>query len=354
MSKSIMWKYMQQEKDVLNNMINDSTIQSKIEQLKQCKAIYFVAHGSSYNAATALSSFIAKMSGIRVYVFTPSAFINTAISLYYEKRETTWVCAISQTGTSRGVIEAVNVAKEQGFSILALTNVENSPIDKMGDVTLYYQCGDENSNAKTKGYSATLVLLMMMAINLGLEKHFISNDIKSCVVNEISAFINQFDYLMETTKTWCENNSYGKNMNHLYVIGNGMNYATAMEGALKLMETQCIPTMFSDIEEFSHGMHRSLKKDSYVILLNNEINKDLMNKTFYYLKNKQINVMMINANEEIEDDYVINIRNDKYTQSILSMTLLIQIMSTFVPELNGTDPNRDANNDYTDYMKTRV
>lgn len=354
MYKSIMWNYMQQEKEVINQLLKNKTIQEKIKKLKQCKTIYFVAHGSSYNAATAISSFIAKMCGIRVYVFTPSAFINTAISLYYENRETTWVCAISQTGTSRGVIEAVKVAKEQAFSILALTNVENSPIDKLSDVTLYYQCGEENSNAKTKGYSATLILLMLMAVYLGLEKQWITDAIKDKVMGEINTFVNQFDQLMMMVKNWCEKVSYGKGMSHLCVIGNGMNYATAMEGSLKLMETQCIPSMFSDIEEFSHGMHRLLIQDSYVILLNTEISKDLMNKTFYYLKNKKINVMMINTNNDIEDDLVINIRYDQYTQSILSITLIIQILSAFVPELNGEDPNRDANNDYTECMNTRI
>ena len=30
------------------------------------------------------------------------------------------------------------------------------------------------------------------------------------------------------------------------------------------------------------------------------------------------------------------------------------MLSVFVPELHGLDPNRDANNDYTDFVNTRV
>lgn len=354
MYKSIMWNYMKQEKDVLRVLLEDQTISKKVKKIKKCKAIYFVAHGSSYNAALAVSSLIAKISSIRVYVFTPSAFINTAISLQYEKRETTWVCAISQTGVSRGVLEAVHVAKEQEFSVLSVTNIEDSAIDQLANVTLYTRCGEENSNAKTKGYSATLFLLILLGIYLGEEKKLISQNVKYEILSEVTQFINTFDELYQQAIKWCEQVQYGKNMKQLYVIGNGMNYATALEGALKLMETQCIPTMYSDIEEFSHGMHRSLNNASHVILLNSETNKVLMEKTFYYLKKKNINVVMINTNQMIEDKCVINIRNDKYTQSIFSITLLIQMISAFVPEFNGNDPNRMANDDYTICMNTRI
>ena len=42
------------------------------------------------------------------------------------------------------------------------------------------------------------------------------------------------------------------------------------------------------------------------------------------------------------------------TSSILTMTAALQAISAFVPEHNGMDPNRDANNDYTDFVSTRV
>ncbi len=50
----------------------------------------------------------------------------------------------------------------------------------------------------------------------------------------------------------------------------------------------------------------------------------------------------------------INVKDYKHTHSILLITSVIQAISAFVPENNGTDPNRDANNDYTDWMETRV
>ncbi len=56
-------------------------------------------------------------------------------------------------------------------------------------------------------------------------------------------------------------------MKDIYVIGDGMQFGSCLEGQLKLMETMCMPTMFNDILEFSHGMHRSLNTSSHVLVL---------------------------------------------------------------------------------------
>ena len=42
------------------------------------------------------------------------------------------------------------------------------------------------------------------------------------------------------------------------------------------------------------------------------------------------------------------------TQSLLLMTLAVQVLSVFAPEQNGKDPNRDAHNDFTVVVHTRL
>ncbi|MBR3006486.1 MAG: SIS domain-containing protein, partial [Erysipelotrichaceae bacterium] len=167
MYESIMWKYMGEEKTLLNALITNETEKEKIHKIDRMKALYCVAHGSSYNAAMSIAPFMTELSGVRTYVYTPSNFRFNALSIKEEDKEDTWVLGISQTGTSRGVLEALEQAKNDGFRILGITNVEGSPIDKLSDVCLYLHCGEEDSNAKTKGYSSTLVLLMMLGIEMG-------------------------------------------------------------------------------------------------------------------------------------------------------------------------------------------
>lgn len=350
MFDSIMWEYMRAEKQLLSSLIVNSNVKKEVEEVNGVKAIYLVAHGSSYNASTAIAPFITRLSGIRTYAYTPSNFVNNAYSLLQEEKETTWVLGISQTGTSRGVLEAIEYAKNQGYKIIGVTNEKGSPLDKISNVSFYLECGEENSNAKTKGYSSTLLTLMI----LGIELSKIPVAEKDAIYNELQRQIDSLDEVIEKTIDWCNKKSFGKDMKNIYVIGNGMNFATAMEGQLKLMETQCIPTMFNDIEELSHGMHRAFDSDSCVMLLNSQIDCDLMLKTMKYLKSKGVKVVMINAEEPIQDEDVINVGSYDNTSSILVITSAIQAISAFVPEMNGKDPNRNANNDYTDLMETRV
>ena len=172
--------------------------------------------------------------------------------------------------------------------------------------------------------------------------------------DELRAQVNDINAVTERTLRWCEANRYGIGMDNLYVVGTGINAATAMEGQLKLMETQCVPTMFNDIGEFSHGMHRSLTKHSNVILLNSREDRELTETTMKYLREKQIPALMINAQEESSYPDVINVGSYPKTSSVLLITTAIQVISVFVPEINGLDPNRNANNDYTEVTETRV
>ena len=123
------------------------------------------------------------------------------------------------------------------------------------------------------------------------------------------------------------------------------------------METMCIPTMFNDILEFSHGMHRSINKDSYVMLINagSVYSRELFGKTYEYLQNITEHVMMINVTDyPMDRENVIDIPLFVNDDSVLLTVLAVQILSVYIPELNGYDPNRDANNDYTDCVETRV
>jgi len=355
--KSIMWKYISEETTLLRSILLRKDIQKIVDCIEQdIETIYFVCHGSSYNAATAVSDFLARYANVRVYCYTPANFLYNCTTISYEERSKTLVAAISQTGTSRGTIEAVKRAKNLGFSVLGFTDIKGSLLDKLSDIQITFNCKEEDSNAKTKGYSSTLVILMILSVALALKKGCMDKKQANLIFDELKDCVNELVDITEKTIKWCERTKFGGNIENVFVLGCGMNYGTALEGQLKLMETMCIPTMFNDIEEFSHGMHRAINKNSTVILLNSEQTcKELTDKTFEYLKNKTDKVMMINASENKSNNpMVITIKNHPLTQSILGITIIIQIISVFIPELNKCDPNVDSNNDYTYYMKTRI
>ena len=332
--KSVMWKYINEEHDLLLRQLEN--FKGAILG-REIDTIYIVAHGSSYNAGVSLSAYISRLCDADVYVNTPDNFIaNLENSRKHAGR--TAVIGISQTGTSHGVIK-------------------DSPMDRLADQTVFLNCGEEDSNAKTKGYSSTLLSLMLLAIENGCHRNVISETEKARMLQSLKEEINRLPAVTAAAYNWCERSGFGKGMGNVYVLGSGINYGTSLEGQLKLMETMCIPTMFNDILEFSHGMHRSINKDSHVILINagSEYSRDLFEKTFDYLNGKTDHCIMINvADKPVSNDKVLNVPWFKDDDSLLLTVLIIQILSVYIPELNGLDPNRDANNDYTEVAETRI
>lgn len=354
MFNSIMWKYIEEETEVLSSIAKNEEMEQIIPQFSEIDALYIVAHGSSYNAAYCTAPFISKLANVRVYTCMPSEFIYGTQTYHNEDVERTLVLGITQTGTSSGVIKALNQAKALHFKTCAVSAKELSPIVTLADHSLLLHCGEEDSNAKTKGYSATLLCLLQLAYGLGYHKKTVSKELYDTFVAESLLEIYSLKSLKQKVIDWCEEHQYGKQMSHVYVIGNGVHLGTAMEGMLKIMETMCIPSMYSNVMEFSHGMHRSLKQDSFVILIKTAEDGDDMTKTYTYLKNKGIHVLMINLCGDQEDDHMMVIPYYSTTASLFSVSLVIQTIAAFVPEFNGYDPNRNANDDYTTCMATRV
>lgn len=355
--ESIMWEYISQEPEILERLLGNTEIAELANRIgKTLECIYFVAHGSSFNAAMTVSDFLSRNAKLRVYVYTPANFRYNAASISREVPERTLVAAISQTGTSSGAIDALRSAKAMGFSTLGITDVAGSPIAQESDHTLILGCGEEDSNAKTKGYSATLMVLMLLAVHLGCVRDTLNEESANAIRQELAGQIRQHPKILEQTLSWCRANSFGSTLKDLYVLGYGMNFGTAMEGQLKLMETMCIPTMFNDIGEFSHGMHRSITPDSTVLLIAAPHPLQTLTKqTAAYLQSIQAHTILLDATgQESTEGVSIQVPSHPLTQSVLLLTLVIQILSVYGPEHWGLDPNRDAHNDFTEVVHTRV
>ena len=354
MFDSIMWQYLKEEPLRLRELLaSDFSTQQK-EILSQADCIYITAHGSSYNAALTIGPLFAETAGIRVYAYTPSAFRHHACTWTKEPAKTTLVLGISQTGTSRGILEALEYAREQGFSTACITNNPDAPIVRLSKTAFYLACGEEHSNAKTKGYSCTLLILLKMAMELALRKQHINTETKDLFQQHLLEEIGSLESVMDAALSWCSANHFADQFDHLYVLGSGLHAGTAMEGSLKLMETMCVPAMYSDLTEFSHGMHRSVKKTSRVILIRSSADRDQADVIFQWMLEHEVPVLVINTTERLDDPHVINLPEDSFGESVLSAAAVLQTISVFIPETNGFDPNRPANDDMTAAAKTRV
>ncbi|GMG97776.1 SIS domain-containing protein [Tepidimicrobium xylanilyticum] len=359
LKKSIMWEYINEIKSLLKKNNYSLTVKELLKKLNvaSLNEIIFVGHGSSYNVSIIASHMFSEFARVKSQCFMPMSFnyhIDSSNIMY--NRERTLVIAISQTGTSRGTIEAIEKAKDLGFKVLTITDVMDTPVSSLGDYYLNIGCGEENSNAKTKGVCCTLMLLQIFAIELGLLKGTLSQEKYDAINKEIDLSIEEIDEIIDKTVGWIRNSEFGRNIKDICFLGYGKNDGTILEGMLKLIETMCIPATSTVIEEFSHGLHRYITEDSHIVIVNTGgIGSYEAIKTYDYFKTKIPNCLLINGTEPIiNDENVINIKEKMYTESVLNIMVIFHVLSVAIPEKNGLDPNAYSNDEYTKFIHTRV
>lgn len=356
--RSVMWEYINESHQRLHDLVESENVNDVISTipLSSIKNLVFIASGSSNNICKASKNFIEENTRMNVSIYYPFEFENDKRLIQRLSIENSLVVGISQTGTSSGVLNCLIKAKSLGYKILTLTERENTPIRELGDYYLNFECGLEACNAKTKGYSASLLLLHLIGLEIGKLTQRINNDRYELIKQQLMDLIKLIPDVVEQTKNWVERNKYWSNAESLLVIGHSSNYGTAIEGALKVSETLCIPAISTDIDEYTHGYHRILFNNSYIIAIECKgYGKDALHKTFDYIRNITPNRLLISSDER--DDTlkdVIWVKETDYLSSVHLSVIVFQTLAVALPELLGKDPNVDRHEDYLVSLKTRV
>lgn len=354
--KSIMWQYIHEEYECLKKLWSYDHLHEVAKEIAQqnYKKVYYVASGSSLHVAKVVSDWMERYMQVEVTCMPPFEFAHREAVKRCPKD--TLVIAVSQTGTSRGTLEAIQLAKKLNYPILTLTEAEDTPIAKAGNYYLNFLCGNEDSNAKTKGYSSNLVLMQRLILLVGYHLGTINENEYEQLDKEVKQSVECLPSVIASATQWVNEHPEWANIVDLTTIGYGCNLATAMEGALKLLETMSIATMFNDIEEFSHGMHRAMHKNSRILLLCSDAEgKEDVKKTAKYLRTISDYVLLVDASSDAkQEEGTIVVPCLTHTESSLLLVAVIQVLSVALPEYLQKDPNYPYNQVYTELIQTRV
>ncbi|WP_336534623.1 SIS domain-containing protein, partial [Bacteroides acidifaciens] len=154
--------------------------------------------------------------------------------------ENTLVIGISQSGETADTITAIKQAKEKNSHILIITNRKDSAMARLADSLLPINAGIEVSVAATKSYMAQLLSLYILTIfiaeNINSKENGHIKDIKK----ELLTLPSKLESILNDTKN-IENiaKKYSSFKNFIF-IARGINYPSALEGALKLKEISYI------------------------------------------------------------------------------------------------------------------
>lgn len=337
---NIMKQYILDQKNVLPSLIENRTCYEVFNNFKQVQKIVIAASGSSKNVAMVVQALLSK--DIEIVVDTPFQLIHNSCQI----QRCDCLIAISQTGKSTGTMNCAKLANENHISTIAITADIHSPLALECSYTFDIHCLDETIGPKTKGYTATLLVLFFVIAKL------INKNIDS-YIKEFLLDIEQIENIIKQTTHYVENHQEWSQANCVSVIGCGVHYGTACEGNLKLLETMQIPAMCYELEEFMHGPHRTVHENSYLVFIHthNE-GYDMMSRFIDFAHQQKAHIIVIDDNQNSSSDIIIP--QLPLIQSVISATVVLQVMSSLIPEYKGINPSDPVLSQFATTVGTRV
>jgi glutamine---fructose-6-phosphate transaminase (isomerizing) len=205
--------------------------------------IRLVGHGSSDNAAT---------YGVYAFGLLPRLTAvrdSISLSVYYEAEldfSASVVVALSQSGMTPDVVEYVRSARELGAFTVAVTNEPAAELGAAADAVLPLAAGSENAVAATKTYLNQLAALALLAGGIAGRSAEVAVDLRR-TADLIAASLTRLEAKARPIAT-----SFAY-VGRMYVIGRGLEFATAREVALKLTETCRIAAEPLTATDLAHG-----------------------------------------------------------------------------------------------------
>ncbi|MFB5608590.1 MAG: glutamine--fructose-6-phosphate transaminase (isomerizing) [Nitrosarchaeum sp.] len=305
-------------------------IKQAVNYIKNSKNIYITGSGTSYNAALIAKQVFAKYAKIK-----SDAIISSELQFSSDTIEpNSTLIAISQSGESADVLDAVNIAKKVNCNIIAIVNSLTSSLARESNVVIGMNCGPEIGVAATKSFTSQIIIIYKIMEELSNEKFEI--DYKE-ISESISKILENHDQIRHIAKEIRE-------ISDIYVLGRGIHYPIAIESALKLKELTYIHAEGIPGGELKHGPLALMDSKVFVIIINPNDSTYLDTLTSAReIKARGAKIIGISDMKSDVYDYWIEIPKTNELTYPISEIIPIQLLSYYAALEKEADPDYPRN-----------
>jgi len=172
---------------------------------------------------------------------------------------------VSQSGETIDTLEALREAKRQGARTLAVLNVKGSSISREANDTLYIHAGPEIGVASTKAYTAMLAAFELLGVWLGRARGVLPDDTAAELIRALRGVPGLVEEALGAREEIARVAEAFKDKRDYLFLGRGVNFPTALEGALKLKEISYIHAEAYATGEMKHGPIALIDADMPVV-----------------------------------------------------------------------------------------
>lgn len=308
-------------------------IRKATAMIKNAWGTYFTACGTAAYAGLAATYMFSEIAKRHVNFTVGSEFP------YFEDFlvERSLLIAASQSGETMDTLEAVRAAKKHKSKVLALVNVPGSTLSRMADEVIYLKAGPERAVLSTKSYIAklSLFLLISFAISKKLDEGV---RLLRRVSKQLGKMLGS-GFEQETKKLA----RLLKDQESIYVIGRGINYATALEGALKIKEASYIHAEGMAGGELKHGTIALIEKGTpCIVIVANDRAREAVLSNSMELKSRGGKIIGIAPKREKVFDNFIKVPDAGLASCLVSVVPL-QLLAYQLSILKGNNPDKPRN-----------
>lgn len=311
---------------------------------KDLKKIFIVACGTAYHAGIVGKYYIEKMARIPVEVDIASEFRYRDPII----DENCMCIVVSQSGETSDTLEALKEAKRRGAKTMAVTNVVGSSIAREADQVVYTYAGPEIAVASTKAYTTQLIVMLLLSMYISHLVGKLSDERLHELIQAVLAVPERMhDILDHVDQIKVYANNYA-NREDAFFLGRSLDYAVALEGALKLKEISYIHAEAYAAGELKHGTLALITEGVPVIVLATQSN--IYDKTISNLvevKSRGAIVIGIGMEGDTElakhaDSVIIIPKADEDLAPILAV-IPLQLLAYYAALARGCDVDKPRN-----------
>ncbi len=332
--KHFMLKEIYEQPGIIRNIAENykAQIEDLAGLIKSAKGTFFVGTGTAFNACLAGSYLFSKVAKIHVNAIVGSEF--NYLEDFIHKGSL--VIALSQSGETIDVIEPLKRAKQKGATIVALVNNVGSTIWQMADYKIPLNAGPEMAVASTKAYTAKLSILVLATYAL-VGKASEGRKLLLAAADEAERLIFEEEKNFKKIAkelSFCE---------HIFTIGRGLAYQSALEAALKMKEVSYIHTEGLAGGELKHGPIALISTGvPCVVFAPNDETYDAIISNAMEIKTRGGMIIGVSPkNHEVFDKWVKV--SDIGVASVIPNVIPSQLFGYWLAVEKGLDPDRPRN-----------
>ncbi len=328
-------KEIMEQKDTIRRAVGqpDEKIMKVADDIKNARGTFLVGCGTAGKVCFTAEYLFSRIASMHVNFTVASEFPN----YHHFLTDRTLMIAVSQSGETADVLEAIETAKRKGVKVISILNVFGSTMMRVSDDYIMINAGPEQAVVSTKATTAQIAVLTLLAYACaGRLKE--GRELLAETASAVNDMLNPGyeDHIKKLAgKLYREDN--------VYIIGRSLNYPIALEASIKLQEAAYIHAEGFAGGELKHGPIALIEKGSpcIAIVANDETKHDMISNAMEIKARGGYIIGVSPENNEVFD-YWIKVPDAGNCSPIINI-IPIQMLAYYIATLRGNNPDKPRN-----------